>query len=65
MATIKRWRNNFITWLYIRYVFLPDLFEKIAEGEYPPGVIFTVNSLNPEWDDIETAIREKDYNTIQ
>jgi len=65
MATIKRWRTRFITWLYIRYVFLPELFEKINAEGFNPGVVFTVQSLSPEWEDLEMAIREKDFNTLQ
>ena len=63
MATIKRWRDHFITWLYVRYVFLPELFKKINEDDLHPGVTFTTRSLNP--DEIEMAVREKDYNTLQ
>jgi hypothetical protein len=65
MAMIKRWRTILLTRLYVKYVFLPQLFEEIEESEWDSGVVFTTQALNPDWEDIEMAIREKDYNTLQ
>lgn len=62
---IKRIRNRLITRLYIRYVFLPELFKMIEDEGCHPDVVFTPRALNPEWEDIEMAIREKDYYTLQ
>jgi len=62
---IKRLRTRFITWLYIRYVFLPEEFRKLERMGMPQGLVFSVSSLNPEWEAIEMAIREKDHYTLQ
>ena len=51
VSMIKRWRNELITWLYVKYVFVPMLNESIEE---------------PYWiSEAEMAMVEKDYNTLQ
>lgn len=43
--------QNFITWLYIKYVFLPDLKE--------------IQEKSDDWHDIRQAMDDKRFNTLQ
>ena len=54
MAMIKRWRNEFITYLYVKYVFIPMLEDAMDEEE--------------EWlnnGDVGRALVERAHNTLQ
>lgn len=56
MAMIKRWRNELLTYLYVKYVFMPMLEDAMDEED--------------EWrrsktGDIGRALVERGYNTLQ
>ena len=44
---------------------MPEEFRKLERMGMPQGLVFSVSSLNPEWEAIEMAIREKDHYTLQ
>lgn len=54
--------KSFITWLYIKYVFLPDLEELRKEEE--TDAYFDVSRVDPNWNRIERALVERLYNTL-
>ena len=59
MAMIKRWRNELLTYLYVKYVFMPMLTEAINEEPT------THRGRNMLCDAVDMAMVEKDYNTLQ
>jgi len=52
--------KDFITWLYVKYVFLPDL-KKMQEAEDTIAE-FQVQRVDKNWDRIERALYEKRFN---
>ena len=55
---IKRWFQDLITWAYVKFVFMPLLYEEMDLYEVK-GM-----PLKP-LDDVEMALAEKDHNTLQ
>ena len=56
MAMIKRWRNEFITYLYVKYVFMPMLEDAMDEED---------QWIRSTHGDIGKALVERAYNTLQ
>jgi hypothetical protein len=57
---IKRLRDDLLTYLYVKYVVLPSLEEEIDHMNAQYGL-----NLNPKYAELEQAMIEKDYSTLQ
>ena len=54
--------KRFITWLYVKYVFIPGLRQ--AQEEDGTDSYFLVERCDPHWDELAKLEYEKHFSTI-
>jgi len=55
----------FVTWLYLRVVFIPDMKKAIEEEELDPNIKLIPEKVDKNWHEIQRALYEKRFFTLQ